>query len=310
MALSLQGRTTPQCIACLHSYAFGGFMDYAASSLGSRQQIRGKKKMVNNSSTMPVRLRKDVKTFGRKGAIVPISRGQMRNIWFPKGIADYVTVPELRILRVKNTAMERDFEFGTNEIAKQNATTLDAMAPWQKDIPNNIKGMSRNEIKSASAFQKKTEVERLSPERSMELVEIFVKPRLDFYRQPIEEKQPETPAPEPKKAPRYGSGAAADLLAARMREPEELKKHKAQAIYGSVSPLDVATAIRAAMGDNDEAARVVLSEQDIQFVDLPESEGGEAGKNVKHVGYFTVEIRVRGSDVAVRRTVRVVPQEL
>ena len=237
----------------------------------------------------------------------------MRNEWFPRGIAAYVTLPEMKTLRLKNTAMDRDFQFGV----KWGATTSEAMAPWQKDLPSDVKALSNEELRNASAFQKKVEVERLSPERSVELLEIFVGPRLDFYRQPIiEEKEKEIEAeapPESKKAPRMGRGAAADLLAARTPEPGKAKDQRKdttpQAIYGSVSTHDVLLAVRATMERNDEATRVVLHEEDIHFVDLPEAEGSEAGK-VKHVGDFVVEIKVKGLDVGIRRTVKVVPQGL
>ena len=248
------------------------------------------------------------------GAIVPIPRGQMRNEWFPQHIAEYVTLPELKTLRLKNVAMERDFEFGLTNLVKEASTTTDAMAPWQKDIPGDIKRLNPEELRNASAFQKRAEVEKLTPERSTELLEIFVGPRLEFYRQPIveeKEKEPEVPSREPKRSARFGSGAAADLLAARMPEPEKLKetKDRSQAIYGSVSTQDVLMALRAAMADNDEAARVVLHEQDISFADLPEAEDGEAGK-LKHTGDFSVDIKVKGSDISIRRVVRVIPQDL
>jgi hypothetical protein len=158
------------------------------------------------------------------------------------------------------------------------------------------------------------EVEKLSPERSGELLEIFVGPRIEFYRQPIiEEKVPEEPEAEDQTPDPLlgGSGAAAELMAARRPSAKSTKpdmKTGPTSIYGSVSALDILQAVRAAMARNDEAARVVLQEEDITFVDLPETEHSEAGK-VKHIGDFTVEIKVRGSDAVIKRTVRIVPQE-
>jgi len=37
--------------------------------LGLGQQVRGKKKMINTSGTVPVRLLKNVKTFGKRGEL-------------------------------------------------------------------------------------------------------------------------------------------------------------------------------------------------------------------------------------------------
>lgn len=239
------------------------------------------------------------------GHILPISRGQMRNNWFPGRVASYITVPELRTLRLNNTIMERDFAFGAAPPPDAfNHSTGAAMAPWQKDIPSDIKQMSTGEIQDASAFVKAPVLEKLSPERSMELVEIFVPKRLDFYRQPIIEEKT-TPAPESKFTM---GGAAGDLLAARQRKDKAItRKDAMQPIYGSVTAQDVLIAMRAALETNDEAARVALQEADVSFVDLPEIE--EPGK-VKHVGEFAVYVRVKGAEIGVKRVVRVVAQEM
>ncbi len=236
----------------------------------------------------------------------------MRNKWFPTRSADYVTMPELKKLRLSNTTIERDFTYGMDE-------ELGRGTPSEQDLPSAIPSMSNEEVVEASAFQKKVPIARLTPERSTELLEQFIRPRLEFYRQPImEEKkeaepEPDTPAPEPRKQARFGSGAGAELLAARMGgfvEPKiEKEVEGPQAIYGSVSPLDVLQAVRAALAENDEAKRVVLTEQDVQFVDMPDTEG-ETAKVVKHVGDFAVEIKAKGAERAVRRVVTVVPQEL
>jgi hypothetical protein len=201
--------------------------------------------------------------------------------------------------------VERDYGFGLSKQAKLKETTADG-----KDISDDVKSMDSAELRSASAFQK-VEVEKLTPERSKELLEIFVGPRIEFYRQPImEEKDAEDAKPEDKKAePQFeGSGPAAELAAARMPVTKKAAKTGPTPIYGSVSALDILQAVRATIARNDEAARVVLQEEDISFVDLPEAEHSEAGK-VKHIGDFTVEIKVRGSDDTIRRLVRIIPQE-
>ena len=242
---------------------------------------------------------------------MPIARGQMRNQWFPQRIAAYVTVPEMRTLRLSNTTMERDFSF----VEDAGTSGNDPMSPWQDNMPSDIRNMSTSELQNASAFQRAAQVDKITPARSMELVEIFVPKRLDFYRQPImEEKEVEEAVPaEPKRQRFTAGGAAGDLLAARQRVPSAEKAKvkevdKKQAIYGSVSTHDVLVAMRAAMGTNDEAARVALQESEIQFVDLPVAE--EAAKVLKHIGDFSVEIKVKGAEEGVRRTVRVIAQEI
>jgi len=67
MALPLRPRAIPQCSACIRNYTFGSVSEPAINGSALRQQVRGKKKLVNTSSTVPVRLLKDVKTFGRRG---------------------------------------------------------------------------------------------------------------------------------------------------------------------------------------------------------------------------------------------------
>ena len=181
----------------------------------------------------------------------------MRNTWFPGGIAEYVTAPELKTIRLNNVVVERDMHFAMAASGAREDPS--AAATWQRDIPGDIKNMSNAELRrasaaererkdnipsmsseeltSASAFQKPTEVEKLTPARSTELVDIFVPPRLDFYRQPIpEEKEPEK-AVEANRRPQFG-GVAGDLLAARTPQVQK-SKEKLQSIYGSVSIQDV-----------------------------------------------------------------------
>lgn len=238
---------------------------------------------------------------GYLGAIVPVSRGDMRNTWFPQRIAEYVTMPQMKTLKLNNVAMERDYNYEIAGPTKEAAIGSDE----QRDIPINTQSMTDSELRSSSFFQKAAELAKLTPERSRELVEIFIPPRLDFYRQPIaEERTADEPAPAPD-APQFG-GIAGELMAARTKAPKTAREGP-QAIYGSVSVSDVLVALRAAMGTNDEASRVVLNEDDVRFVNLPELEGAEAGR-VKHIGDFEVEVKIRGAE-AVLRTVKVVPQD-
>ena len=70
MAAPLRPTLLPQCSACVRNYAFGGVSQAGIGAAGLGQQIRGKKKLAKNaSSAVPVRLLKNVKTFGKKGEI-------------------------------------------------------------------------------------------------------------------------------------------------------------------------------------------------------------------------------------------------
>jgi hypothetical protein len=220
--------------------------------------------------------------------------GRMRNEWFPRRVAEYVTQPELRTLKLSNTAMERDVEYGVTDIAAQ----VKANANQQDD--------EFADIRSGFTVRKAPEVEKVTPERSIQLLDIFVPKTLDFYRQPIPE---ETKEPESETAQEiYGKGAAAELFAARQRRDEKIKAKEPAGIYGSVSTHDILAAVRAAMENNDESARVLITEADLKFVDAG-SEVEEAGR-VKHVGSFSVEIMIKGAEAGLRRTVRVHAQEV
>lgn len=215
--------------------------------------------------------------------------GRMRNEWFPRKVADYVTQPELRTLRLNNTSVERDVEFGNTDLVAEAQGVSKANA----------------NLDDASSFtvRKAPQVEKIDPERSMQLIDIFVPKNLDFYRQPIAEESKEGEGKEDT----FGSGAAAELFAARRSREEKLKASQPKDIYGSVSTHDIMAAVRAAMENNDESARVTVSETDIKFVDADVEI--EATGRVKHLGSFSIEIMVKGADAGLRRTVRVNAQE-
>lgn len=62
------------------------------------------------------------------GSYVPISIGQMRNEWFPRRVAEYVTNTQLKDLKTRNIASERDFEFGVKTISKAEPLDIRAQA--------------------------------------------------------------------------------------------------------------------------------------------------------------------------------------
>ena len=131
----------------------------------------------------------------------------------------------------------------------------------------------------------------------MELIDTFVPSSIDFARQPIEHDRPEP-------SRRQGASEAADILAAISLK--EKRAATADAIYGSVSTADVVGTIKTALAHNDEAARVLLSERDVNFVT-----GHEEGDTtrVKQLGTFVVEIQVPGAEAPLTRTVRVRAKE-
>lgn len=230
----------------------------------------------------------------------------MRNRFFPLRIADYVTQTERRSIRINNVPVERDYNFGKEE---EGAIVEGSTAPFGGMNAFMEEHAGAERLQQQRSRARGVEVEKLSVERSLELLDIFVHPRLDFYRQPlppvVEEKEEAPAAPAVKERMRTASSAAADLLEARTAVPKVKPAADAgpQGIYGSVSANDVLVAIRAATATNDEAARIVVREEDVVFLDE------KVGRAVKFVGDFTVEIGVKGAEKGIKRTVRVIPQE-
>lgn len=269
-----------------------------APSIPSLPPTRGAKKLARPSGLTTAKLLKDLPTFGRAGSIVPIPTGQMRNRFFPLRIADYVTQAERKAIKANNIPVERDYSFGKEEegvVAAPEAFEAFDLAREKEEAENRRKRSVANAA---------MEVEKLSPERSLELLEIFVNSRLDFYRQPLPPVVEEAEAPPQKERMRTASSAAADLLEARTSVPKPVKSDGPQGIYGSVSAQDILVAVRAATASNDEAARIQLREEDIVFLDE------KVGRAVKFVGDFTVEIGVKGAENGIKRTIRVVPQDV
>jgi hypothetical protein len=118
---------------------------------------------------------------------------------------------------------------------------------------------------------------------------------LDFYRTPITIVQP------PKMlSPSLQSKAAISAAAQESHEPAKSTK---TSIYGSVSTPDIAASLKAILAEDEDGARVVLSPEEISFV-----EEAEDGDRVKHLGVFEIDIRLKGAPDAVRRTIRVSAQ--
>ena len=69
----------------------------------------------------------------------------------------------------------------------------------------------------------------------------------------------------------------------------------------------MADTIKGLLAKNEDSRRVVVGPEDIKFVG-GRSEGVE-GDRLKALGDFQAEVRIRGGDVAVQRTVSVIAPE-
>jgi len=103
---------TPQCLLCCRRLSRLGFSSWAPGQI----QIRGKKKNAKKPTHISVKLLSDMAAYGRKGRIVPISAGRMRIDFFPRGIADYLTLSELKELKRSETAVTRDRSYGKIDV--------------------------------------------------------------------------------------------------------------------------------------------------------------------------------------------------
>ncbi|KAI9759805.1 MAG: hypothetical protein M4579_002104 [Chaenotheca gracillima] len=298
---SFQG-SLPRCASCVRQLTRSATN---GSRLGqnvlNQQPLRGKKKMAK-IQTIKVRLLEDVDAYGRKGTILSVLPGRMRNRWYPTGTAEYLTPVELRSLNIgQKTVFERDGSFRRGQSEER------AGQQPPVDVPD-------------------VDVELLNPERATQILSTLTPSRLTFYRTPIAQPQQPQAQPEPESSPasrkrtRSASSAADDLSAAwtaQEKNPEAAAEDmtKNTAIYGSVSTADVAASVRALLADTEQGSRVVLGAEDIAFVHERGAGAGDGTTTedldrVKNLGEFDVELRIKDASYPVLRKVVVMPAEL
>lgn len=56
------------------------------------------------------------------GSVVPVAPGRMRNIFYPRKRAAYVTQEVLRDLKKREAVMERDFTFGMKNLEDEGSS--------------------------------------------------------------------------------------------------------------------------------------------------------------------------------------------
>jgi len=91
---------------------------------------------------------KDMPKYGRKGSIVSVARGKMRNIWWPNIMAEYVAASQLKKIPLSERILERDVTF-------------------RPDL---------------AETKPKPEIDLLSPTYTVSLLESFLPPTLQFSR--------------------------------------------------------------------------------------------------------------------------------
>ncbi|RPA92981.1 hypothetical protein L873DRAFT_1838206 [Choiromyces venosus 120613-1] len=129
----------PSCPTCIRRLAGGAL-----------QQIRGKKR-TKKIPTITVQLTRDVPKFGKKGTVLQISRGRMREEWFPQGVANYVTRQMLKSMPA-GVLQQRDPMFMNVAVEKK---------------------------------KPKVAIELLTPTQTIALLDSFIPPNLMFSRSTI-----------------------------------------------------------------------------------------------------------------------------
>ncbi|KAL2046351.1 hypothetical protein N7G274_001798 [Stereocaulon virgatum] len=282
---------TPLCLACTRRLVRDDLSQLWSPFF---TQIRGKKKTAKRPTTIKVKLLEDIKGYGKQGSITLVEPGRMRNSWFPRHKAEYVTVSTLQGLKPREVVAERDVTFGMTK--EETAEALPA---------------EKEQVLEAPTVQTKTKL--LPSERATEIMESLLPSHVVFYRTPISISEEDTPEPPPIRPRRAATSAAAELDAASEPLPKPPKPQLAK-LFGSVSTADVADSFKAILDQTEEGSRVVLGAEDIKFLGTEQLEGAESqetgieGGRIKALGDFKVEARVKGGDTVIR-TVSVRAQE-
>ncbi|KAK4105958.1 hypothetical protein N658DRAFT_490564 [Parathielavia hyrcaniae] len=268
MATSLVSRS-PTCLACLRRLA----QPFASSSANAVAvalvQTRAKSNRLRpRDQGVVVRLLEAIPKFGRKDAVFRIERGRMRNEWYPKKKAEYMTAARFRELGLtRDDIGERDVAFGTIEAV---------------------------ELDDAPVVQTVT-VRTTTPEKAHTLFTTVIPKILTFHRKPIP-----SPAPAPTSAP--PARPISPLVASADPDPVP-DQDTAQAIYGSVSATDIVGHIKSLLASDADGSRIVLGPENIKFQGLAEDTD-----RVKALGRWEVDISVGGTGLeSVRKVVEILP---
>ncbi|KAL8679475.1 MAG: hypothetical protein Q9186_004251 [Xanthomendoza sp. 1 TL-2023] len=272
MASLLKPVVSPQCLSCLRRLA--GIQSAKPTSV-FHQQIRGKKKNAKGPHIVNVRLLEDVRGYGRKGSIIPIAPGRMRNIYYPQRKAEYVTTAQMRTTNQKDILVERDYSFG---VPQPEATS-----------------------QSAGDDAVDVQMKLLAPKRAAEIIEAYIPPALIFYRVPIALPEPEPVPPEPIGNSINAIGGEAPVTNSPVVKPSITR------IFGSVTTADIVESIKAVLAVSEEGARVVLAPEDIKIDEKESEDVGIEVDRLKALGDYNIEVRLKGVD-PVRRLVSVKEQ--
>ncbi|KAL1910390.1 hypothetical protein Sste5344_003639 [Sporothrix stenoceras] len=205
--------STASCFGCIASRPLLASARPAAtlSNVGisiNTNQYRGKKTKQDGQGVV-VRLLKDVTQFGRRDTILRVDRGRMRNFWYPRGMAEYMTAARIAELgpaaKIADLISFRDSSFVAEEDGVAGEEKIDTEAPVRHTIT----------LKSVSSVSAAAHIETIIPASII------------FYRKPISS---ETSAI-------FGSVSADDV--ANMVREVLLASQDEEAMLVRVEPRDV-----------------------------------------------------------------------
>ncbi|KAK0672786.1 hypothetical protein QBC41DRAFT_312728 [Cercophora samala] len=246
---------SPTCLSCMRRLA------QPFLSLPLVQARAKSTHLVPSDKGVIVRLLANIPKFGRKDAIFRVERGRMRNEWYPRRLAEYMTVARFKQLGLspKTDVGERDPTFVDMKALEQQLPALEPSAPVVKP---------QQDAKPVKKV--------LKPERVRELLSRLIPKTTTFYRIPI-------PAP-----PSNTTTISPLIAVAAAQETQE----GPVAIYGSVSTKDIASSIKSRISADEDGAQIVVEPTHIRVLGLKDT-----SNKIKELGRFEVKVSIGNSDL-------------
>ncbi|KAI1137830.1 hypothetical protein F5Y05DRAFT_413778 [Hypoxylon sp. FL0543] len=280
----------PTCLSCLRRLALPTPSPFLALPL-AQQQTRGArttKAEEEDLQGIPVRLLQDIRGFGRKHAIIRVKPGRMRNYWFPKAHAEYMTRQRFKELGLTEAAIGvRDRTFGSKLLIEEEG---DGKKLLVEDGP-------------PGTTKSKKDTLTLPPEETLSLLQTILPATLTFARKTIAAPTP-TPTPAATRSPSLAANAA--ISTSSTPADSAPAEPAAVPIFGSVSTNDILAMIREQLleADPSRGGRVALEVEDLAIQGLEDGED-----RIKRLGTFEVLISASKDMEPVRREVKVVAEE-
>ncbi|KAI5925329.1 hypothetical protein F4810DRAFT_708714 [Camillea tinctor] len=294
-------RSPPTCLNCLRNLA----RSPTTISL-TQTRARTTKAELEDLQGIPVRLLRDIPFFGRRHAIIRVKPGRMRNIWFPKSAAEYMTAKRFEELGLTEAAIGvRDRNFGSKLMLEEAARAKEREIALREERKRQEIDREMKMRESAAPIEAKVkkEVLTLLPDQAQILLESLLPSTLTFQRKVVPAPAPAEPVPPP--MPRSPSLAAHAVTS--LGEPAPPAGPPAeQPIFGSVSVNDILAHVRETLlaGDAQRGSRVHLEPTSLEIVGLADGED-----RIKRLGTFEVLISPGKGYKAVKRSVSVVADE-